>query len=303
MPASSIVLAATLAMFGTQNMTTAPAQDTYGVINDCQITFIYDAKVPADLPAQQGGVLRSILVKQGDDVEPGTVLALVDNSMEVLTKEAAAARLAMSQEEALNDINVIYARKAAEFHEYKYRQVLEAVEDVPDSYSRTEVMTHALQWEQYKLQIDQALHEQTLAKMSVNVRKAEDQLAEHELNRRQIKAPAKVRIVEIYPHVGEWVRAGDPIAHVVQLDKLKIDGLLPYGPVAPASLKGKTVDVFVQLAGKAEPDKFTGTVTSVDPFVEQTGNFRIHVEVQNEPDENGDWKLMEGMRADMKIVW
>ncbi len=299
MQVSTMLLTAALTVFGTQNMNAATDGAPAGL--PCTVISNYSTDVPADLPAQQGGVLRTINVKAGDQVKKGDVIATVDDELEKLTLAASEQRLAMALAEAENDVNVRYAKAAAAVYKAKYEAVMEATDKVKDAYSRSDVATYLLQWQQYYLQTEQAIHEQNLAAMSVRVREAENELAKHEVARRQIKAPVDgvIEIVKVFE--GVWVRAGDPIVQLVQMDKLKINSHFTYGPLTPADVRGKAVLVTVPLA-RGRVEQFKGVVDSVSSDFGSSGEIHIIVEVVNRRDETtGDWLLMPGMPGTMQI--
>lgn len=299
MQVSTMLLTAALTVFGTQNMNAATDGAPAGLL--CEVSANYQSMVPADLPAQQGGVLRTINVKVGDQVKKGDVIATVDDELEKLTLAASEQRLAMAHAEADNDVNVRYARAAAAVYKAKYLAVEEAVERTPDAFARTERASYLLQWQQYDLQTEQAIHEQNLAGMSVRVREAENELAKHEVARRQIKAPVEGVIEEVKVFEGDWVRAGDPIVRLVQMDKLKINSHFTYGPLTPADVRGKEVLVTVPLA-RGRVEQFKGIVDSVSSDFGSSGEIRIIVEVVNRRDETtNDWLLMPGMSGTMQI--
>jgi macrolide-specific efflux system membrane fusion protein len=299
MQVSAMLLTAALTMFGTQNMSAASEDSSPGL--PCMVVAIYESDVPADLPAQQGGVLRSINVKVGDQVKPGDVLATVDDEQEKLSLAAAEERLAMAREEAGNDVNVKYAKAAAKVYQYKYETVKDAIDKVPDSFSKSDVVTYLLQWEQYYLQTEQAIHEQNLAKMSVRVREAENKLAQHDLERRQIKAPVEGVIEEVKVFEGNWVRAGEPVVRLIQMDRLKINAAFAYGPLTPADVRGKEALVTVNLA-RGQIERFKGVVNSTSSIYNSGGKIHITIEVFNRRDEaTGDWLLMPGMDGTIQI--
>ncbi len=298
MNVSTMLLTATLTMFGTQNM--SAGADSPANSLSCQVVPVYDSEVPADLPAQQGGVLRTINVKAGDQVKKGDVLATVDDELEKLSLAVAEQRLAMARQEAENDVNIKYAQAAAKVYKYKYETVKEATEKVRDAFSKSDVATYLLQWEQYYLQTEQAIHEQNLAGMSVRVREAENKLAEHELARRQIKSPVDGVVEDVMVFEGDWVRAGDAVARLIQMDKLRINSYFIYGRLTPADVRGKDVIVEVQLA-RGQVGRFKGIVNSTSSDF-GSGEIKITVEVENRKDETtGDWLLMPGMKGTMQI--
>lgn len=296
----STALLAALTMFGTPNMSAATDASTT-IIPDCVVVAIHDSDVPADLPAQQGGVLRTINVKIGDHVTEGDVLATVDDQQEKLSLEVSRQRLVMAEKEADNDVNERYARAAAGVYQYRYKMVEEAVQKVPDAYSQSEVMTYLLQANQYALQTEQAVHERNLAQLAVRVREAEFELAKHELERRQIRAPVDGVIEDVYPVDGDWVRAGDPIVRLIKMDRLNIKGTFAYGQLTPGDVRGKNVIVRVPLA-RGQVGEFTGKVDSTGADF-GSGEIKIIAEVQNRTDpQTKDWLLMPGMRGEMQIL-
>ena len=305
MQISTMMLAAALTMFGTQNM--SQSADSGLTRLPCRVTAIHNADVPADLPAQQGGTLNSIAVKVGDYVKKGDVLAIVDDELEKLSLKVSEQRLIMAQEEADNDVNVRYADKASSVANFKYKTVLDAIGNTPDTFSRSEVITYALTADQFVLQKEQAEHEQNLARLSVRVREAECELAQHELTRRTIKAPVDGVIDAVHRVVGDWVRAGDPIVKLIQMDRLQIKSSLPYGPLTPADVRGKPVVVEIKdlapsiLARDKLKGRFEGVVDSTGSEFGR-GEIPIIVEVINRRDpQTGDWMLLPGMDGEMQI--
>ena len=47
-----------------------------------------------------------------------------------------------------------------------------------------------------------------------------------ELDLRQIRAPFKGEVVEMMKKVGDWVTVGEPIMHIVGLDKVRVKGFV-----------------------------------------------------------------------------
>lgn len=300
MQVSTLLLTAALTMFGTQNMSAA-AGGSPTILPNCVVVAMHDSDVPADLPAQQGGVLRTINVKVGDQVKKGDVLATVDDDLKKLSLEAAKQRLVMAQEEAENDVNVRYADVASRVARFKYQTVVEAITKVPETFSKSEVMSYSLTVNPLVLQKEQAEHEQNLARLSVRVREAEYKLAEYELTRRNIKAPVDGVIEEVKQYEGDWVRAGDPIVRLVQIDRLKVNGSLPYGQLTPADVRGKPVTFTVKLV-RGQVGRFDGRVDATGSDY-GSGEIRILVELINQKDpQSGDWLLMPGMRGDIQIL-
>jgi macrolide-specific efflux system membrane fusion protein len=290
----------------------APTDDP-GVLRDCVVTLIADVNVPADLQAQEGGVLtglrtdtpgpdgQPLKVTEGVQVKLGQVLAQIDLRTAQAIEQAAQYRLQAAEREAKNDVNVRYAKAAALVAHADFESAEIANRDVPGTIPAIEVRRLRLLWEQYMLQIEQALHEQELADKNLSVRQAELEVAQLDLQRRQIKAPTDGVVVEVYVDEGEWVRAGDPILRVVRIDKLRVEGFLDANKLLPAQVDGKPVTVEMGMPGGLKRT-FEGKVVYASYLVETGARFRIRAEVDNQQ-VDGAWQLRPGQTVTMTIHW
>ncbi|NUQ60838.1 MAG: HlyD family efflux transporter periplasmic adaptor subunit, partial [Pirellulales bacterium] len=140
-----------------------------------------------------------------------------------------------------------------------------------------------------------------IAAVSVSVRKGELDAAGLDVERRQITSPLDGVIVKRHLHEGEWVRPGDPVLHIVRMDRLRIEAFLDARQVSPGEVDGKPVVVEVALAhGRTEP--FPGKIVFVSPTVEAGPRFLVKAEVINRK-ENEHWLLRPGQNARMSIQW
>src|SRR5207249_11506091 len=101
-----------------------------------------------------------------------------------------------------------------------------------------------------------------------NAKHAQYEAATVELDLRQIRAPFKGEVVEVMKHPGDWVTVGEPIMHIVGLDKVLVKGfVLASGAegALPADVFGKDVSITVEGAGgkKASVKGTIGVASSV----------------------------------------
>jgi multidrug efflux pump subunit AcrA (membrane-fusion protein) len=105
-------------------------------------------------------------------------------------------------------------------------------------------------------------------------------------------------VVELKPHEGEWVQAGDTIVRLLRLDLLRVEGLLDAKSYRPSDIQDQPVEVVVTLPhGKKE--SFSGKIVFVKPIIEGR-KFSVRAEVQNRR-QDGFWILCPGQIADMTI--
>ena len=123
--------------------------------------------------------------------------------------------------------------------------------------------------------------------------KARYDLIVYELDRTTLRAPITGFLVRKYVEIGTWVKTGDPIADLVDLNPVYANG--PVGERKISLLrKGLAASVMVDaLPGKS----FAGTVTQIVPRADpQSRTFPVKVRIPNE-----DGRLKSGMLARVTV--
>lgn len=286
------VLLALGAAVWAQQSTPAPVESR---LQRCLVSLIDDVKVPAEA----AGVLMSVEAREGLQVEVGTLLAAVDDNQVKFQKNVAEADLKVSKEKAENDVNTRYATKARDVAMKEWELNKRANIAVKGTKSQVELDKLQLTVEQAVLQIEQSVHEQTIAKYETEGFMAKVNLADDEIRRRHIKAPISGEVVEVLMRAGEWVEPGEQVLRIVRMDRLRIEGFLNAADFSPSEVSNRPVRVTVQLA-RGRTASFQGKIVFVNPLVDAGGVYRVWAEVVNRRD--GDqWLLRPGLLADMTI--
>ena len=122
------------------------------------------------------------------------------------------------------------------------------------------------------------------------------------VRRHQIRSPQQGVIVKLHRHLGEWVQQGEPVVHIIRIDRLWVQGYVAAADFHPDDLRGRDAEVSVALVGGRQRN-FPGKVVFVDSIVQNVktgGGFLVRAEVQNLK-ENGFWVLSPGLKAKMII--
>jgi len=273
----------------------APSRGPTVTLPHCLVSLIEEAQVPA----QELGVLVALKVREGQQVSAGDLLGQIDDTHAQMQLAVAKYKLQVAKEEAENDIHVRYSTAAAAVAEAEYRLNTEANRKVPGTVPQIEIRRLLLTHRRTVLEIEQAQVNLRIAALEAKVSQAELDAAEVNLQRRHIKAPLDGVVVELHRHEGEWVQPGDPVLHIVRVDRLRIEGFLNAADVAPGQLGGQPVKVGVKLARNRQAT-FDGRVVFVSPLVQAGGDFQVWAEVSNRQ-ENGQWLLRPGLPAKMTI--
>ncbi len=261
----------------------------------CLISLVDEAMIPAE----ERGVLMQLNVREGATVRSGEILAQIDDREALVQKEAADLKLAASDERVANDVEVRYARKAAEVAKAEYDEAIDANRREPGTYSPAEVRRLKLNWEKLLLQIEQSEVQHRIDSYENNIQRAEVKAAEMGIAKRKIDSPVDGIVVELYKHRGEWVEPGQPIMRVVRMDTLKVEGFLRSDDFSPEEVLGREVTIVIRLA-RGRTVELPSKISFVSPLVEGSGEYRLWAELKNTAPA-GYWLIRPGLMAEMTI--
>jgi len=283
--------------FVTPTPTPTPASRPTGAatIDRCQVFLIQDVEVPAE----QAGRLVRVDVREKDIVEPGDLLAQIDDRQAQLQKTAAELERNAAQTRADDDIEVRFSIKSFELADAELNQDLEINRTSRGVIPEAELRRKRLAKHRAELQIDRSKLDLRVAQMTADVQQAAVLAAEDNILRRQIVAPFKGVVIDVLKQEGEWVDIGEPVVRVVRLDRLRVDGFFDGNEFNPAELDERRVTVTVQLA-RGQVEQFTGKVMFISPLVQAGNHYRIRAEVENRQN-LGHWILCPGMNATMTV--
>ncbi len=264
----------------------------------CLVSLVEEAKVPA----REGGVLVEVFIREGDSVSKDECIARIDDSQPQAEKRKATAEHDQAIAKAKSDVDVRYAEAAEKVAEAESKKALDSHGKVPGSVTEVERDRLSLNEKKAELQIEQAQLERQISKLTADAKEAEVGAVENAIERRLIKSPLDGVVVQVFPHQGEWMQPGDPLARVVRIDKMRVEGYVDSARWDPDAVRDRPVTVVVLFADKRE-ESFTGRIVFTSPIVESGGDYRVWAEVENRQVSNvsQQWLLRAGQTASMTI--
>ena len=253
----------------------------------------------AQIPAQEAGVLTKILVREGEQVAAGQLLAQIDDAIPRAQRDVAAFKLEAEKRKAEDDIDIRFASASAKVAEAEYNQAMEANRNVKGTVPQAEVRRRLLEWHKMVLSIEKATKDMKVAELQAKVAQAELEAATANVERRRIVAPLDAVVIEFSRHLGEWVQAGEPVMRLVRVDRLRVTGVLDPKEYRPSEIQDRPVHLVVTLPHEKRPQEFAGKIVYVNPDV-AGGLMQVRAEVQNRK-QDGVWILNPGMNANMTI--
>ena len=282
-------------LFGAGSLSAATPEEP--VLRRCLVSVVEEARVPA----REAGVLVELSVKEGDTVRRGGAIARIDDSQPRFEKQKASAEHDQAIAKAKSDVDVRYSVAAEKVAEAEVEKAVASNRRIPGSVTQVELARLQLNQKKSELQIEQAQLERQLSSLDVQSKEVEVLAAENRIGRRQIASPIDGMIVQVYPHLGEWMQPGDPLARVVRTDKLRVEGYVDSSKYEPSMVHNRPVTVSVMFADERE-ESFKGRIVFVSPLVEPGGDFRVWAEVENrQAKDSVEWLLRAGQTATMTI--
>lgn len=248
-----------------------------------------------EVPAQEEGLLVEVMVKEGDHVKRGDVLARLDDETAKVALDRASTEVAIAERKAGNDVSVRFAKKATEVAQAELARAKESIQKYPKSVSNTEIDKLILTVDRSRLEIEQAEHLLTVEKLTQQLKQQEREAARLLLERRKMISPIDGVVVEVNARVGEWMEPGEKVLRVLRMDRLRAEGFIATNQL-PESLVGAPARVTVDLPGRKD-HTVMGEVVFVSPEIDPVnGQVRVWVEI-----ENPGLLLRPGLHAKMEI--
>lgn len=267
-----------------------------GATDDSQTAHIFYLE-ESRIPAKQAGPLVELRVQVGDSVSTDQVLAKTDDEQLLLAKRAAELERDVAHERADDEIEIEYAIAAHALAETELQNDMAINAQRPGAIRQTEINRKKLAEHRARLQIESSRKEHRIAKKNALIQDAAVEAAERAIRRCEVTSPFDGRVVDIVRQKSEWVDVGQPVMHLVRLDKLRVDGRLDAGQYDAHELEGRRIRVDVRLA-RGRVESFPGRIVFVNPQVQAGNKYRVQAEIDNRK-ENGHWLLGPGRPAEM----
>jgi len=261
---------------------------------NCEVHYIDKVAIPA----RAEGPLLELSFREGDTVTEDDVLAVIDDTQAQLTKELHEAKEKEAMLNAANDVNIRNARNSARLAEAEFKSFQDLRKQGAIPY--WEMKKKEFEADRAVLAIELAEMNMKIAEVQMIAARSEREIAEFDLTLRKVVAPLTGHIEERIAQTGQWVRPGDPVALLIQMDRLRVKGVIDALNYPGVVRKGAAVTVKIDTqANKAV--EFDGKLGFVSLELDSRGRYRVWVEFENKR-VGDDWLFKPGMKADVTII-
>lgn len=249
-----------------------------------------------DVPAREAGALESIVVREGDRLEQGQVIARLEADEAKLAAEQIELEIAVARIKAEDESGLRAAEEELKFAQAELLRAKETIAKFPNAISASEFERMRLDEARAKYKVEQWNAELKIARVDLERKKKEAEFAQLQLRRRQLTSPLDGVVVQTYRRSGEWVEAGEKVARVIRLDQLRAEGFVDLRD-AKQDLRDAAATLSVVLPGGSR-STYRGKLVFVSPEIDPVnGQFRVWAEI-----ENRDGRLRPGIVADMTLT-
>ena len=247
------------------------------------------------ISARDSGVVTELNVAEGDSVVLGDVIVELDRELHEAQLATAVQRRLKACIECQNDIDVRFAEKSAAVNAQVLSRSQRAADTYAKSVSKTEVERLRLELERSKLSKEQAQHANEVARVDYELSSAEERISQLQLKNREIDSPLSGQVAEVLVQLGEYVSPGQPIARVINLNRLKVEAYVDSDDAIQLS-KGQAAEISAMAGGEriTARGKVVFVSAEVDPL---NSDVRVMIEI-----DNSDRKFRPGMLGDVQIM-
>jgi RND family efflux transporter MFP subunit len=252
------------------------------------------ASTRVDITAEAGGLLLRMIKRNGDKVNAGDVIAVIDNKNAFIEKERAEAALKSAESSLLNSEMELSARRLEltnSVNSLKDKLKLEAREGIEDEQEDTKrSLAAALK------QLEALEGSQAAGALEANVETARLTLdqAEHSWGNGEIKSPASGVLTDVKADAGMNIQAGSAFGVVQNAEKVKLKAQL--SETAAQLARNKREIVFKSASGDASPRKAKVLYLSELP---DAGTKLYAIELETD---NAERSLKPGSRVHIQLT-
>ena len=253
---------------------------------------VLDAINNTVVAAEAPGIIKQIKIDPGQDIEESSPIVELNRVEFEANLNVSKMTAKIAEVEADNDVNIRYAEKTFEVNTELLNRSQKAREAYEKSISATDMDRLELEVKQSELSKEQAEMQADIATKRMQLEKLNTDVAKIRLENRTIRSPFNGRLEQLFVQLGQWVNAGQDIARVVDLKRLRAKGIFDVKHIHQIAIGSDAT--FICRVGETEI-LVDAKVTFVGSVV-RDGRFHVWVDI-----DNTDGKLRPGFRGEMIV--
>ena len=248
-----------------------------------------------EVPAEVEGVLTELKIEEGDEVRTDQIMAIIDATVADLTVQLKEAEEAEARIKASDDVNLRDAQNNKELADAEAAAFAEL--RLQGAIGKWDAKRKKLEANKQDLRIELAELDNRSKRVQVIIKQTELKIANEEMAKRRVESPVDGFVEQRLAQKGQWVQPGTPIAKVMRMDKLRVQGDLNGLNYPGVVARGMPVRVEIKTSADATT-RFDGRLGFVSMNIDAYGNHRVWVDIENRREGDG-WLIKPGMDAEI----
>lgn len=248
-----------------------------------------------EVPATASGPIKKLMVKQGDVVKTGQLLAIVENTNATIALAEAKLELEIAKSKAASNLDVEFARKSLDVSKSDFVRANESNQRYDGVVSDREMDRLRLLVEKSYAELAKIKFDKSVLELQQKLKQTAVAKSEFELQQHQVQAASGGQVVEIEKREGEWVNVSESVVHLARLDTLRVEEYLAASE-ANSLLRDAKATFSILVSGNARK-LAEGRVVFVSPEINPL-NSTVLVWIEFD---NHELNLRPGMKGQVSI--
>jgi multidrug resistance efflux pump len=248
-----------------------------------------------EVPAEETGRMVALKVALNESIPEGSLIAILDSKLSESELKTAKLQYKYATEAAADHSDIDFNELALK----EARQELENYKSIGKSATEFEKSRLALRVASAQTALQRSQQAFARSAVEAKLREVAVEVAEQRVQRARIVAPINGVVFEIIKRPGQWVRTGDPVVRLCDLENLVVDCFVDVDQIDLRHIVGSEVQV--EYKSSSTTNRLAGTISSYDPEVSRRGLIRLHAKILNRK-VDGQWLLLPGMNTTLYIA-
>lgn len=251
------------------------------------------------LPALESGPIRSLNVTEGQFIEKGAIVGVIDDM--ILKSQMTEQEIRYRNVEKLSKDTVAYQAASKEYDlaiiEYEKTKRLHAKR----SRSESELMQAKFQAQIAKLKIQKSINDRESAEGEARLESSRLDSIRQRINRHVLTSDYDAYVVEIFKKPQEFVNVGDEVMRLGRMDELWAQANVSVKQLDVHEALNRPVTVELRMA-RGETEVFTGRIEQIPLENQSSDQYAVKVRVKNRrAGPNKSWILRPLAQVKMTI--
>lgn len=275
-----------------------PAGPEFIVVESATVRFASQTLVPAT----RSGRIEAISSASHETVKAGQAILKLDDSALLLAQEAAKLKLNAAERRAKNRVHQQFAELALGEAEDEWEASNIVQQEAQGAIATNQMRRLRMAVQRARLDLAEAREQQVEAKTEADIVAAELATISADIADAIVRSPNAGEVVDLPHRVGEWVEAGETVAVIAEVDRLRVDALISASQLDQNECVGLSVMA-------TWPDPLTGQLRQLGGRIDSSdlqnlpgARYRVHATLDNVlgPDSKS-WLLKPGVNVTLRI--